>query len=76
MVDGAYLVLDSYGGNLYQLNATASFIWGILWKYSSIDAIVKRMVDEFDVDVKTATKDVSGFLKTSLKRKLLVASAP
>ena len=44
--------------SIYTLNEVAAFIWGNLGGNISVDNICTRLVEEFDVDRETATRDV------------------
>ncbi len=52
-----------YNG-LFSLTDVGAFIWDLLPNVDTVDKIVSRILDEYDVDEKTATDDVNEFLNT------------
>lgn len=54
-------VLENNG--LYALNEVASFIWDILPVVNTQEEIVKKLLDEYDIDEKTAREDCEVFLQ-------------
>lgn len=61
-VEGEAVVLDRQGGQIHQLNPTASFIWNLCDGRSTLAEIENQMAEAFDVDRKTAAKDLAGIL--------------
>ncbi|MDO4567886.1 MAG: PqqD family protein [Clostridia bacterium] len=47
---------------LITMNALGEFIWGLLPEADSVDDIVSRVVEEYEVDERTARADVCEFL--------------
>jgi len=45
------------------LNGTGSFLWECFLKDITVDEAVKMLLSEYDVDEKTAKKDVEAFAK-------------
>lgn len=71
--DGVLInAINPYTGKLYELNKTGSFIWKILIKPKTEKEITREMDKKFEVMEKKLKKDVSGFLKQSIKSKLLI----
>ena len=47
---------------MFMLTPTAGVLWNALASSTSLDALVARVVEEFDVDPEVATRDVEEFL--------------
>lgn len=54
------------------LNDTARFIWDRLEKENSAEELIKSVINEYDIDIKTAEKEVEIFIE-ELKSRGLVA---
>lgn len=50
--------------SIFTLNETGAFIWEQIDGEKSVEEIIRLVVDEFEIDRDTATKDVLGFLGT------------
>ncbi len=70
-VDGETLVLDDQNGYIHQFNDTASFVWLQCDGKSSTKEIVRRLVQEFDVDEFVAARDVSDIIEKLCDLKLI-----
>lgn len=53
---------------LITLNDTAAFLWDCAGKGLSRQEIVRKMLEEFEVDEATAIQDVNGFLDMLLRQ--------
>lgn len=71
IVDGETLVLDEPNGLIHQLNVTASFVWSQCDGKVSKTGIVQQLVDQFDVELSVADRDVSDVIKKFFELKLL-----
>jgi hypothetical protein len=70
-IDGETLILNRPEGRLHQLNPTASFIWDCCDGNSNIAEIVDRLAGVYEVDARTACKDVEEVLFNLRNSKLL-----
>ncbi len=61
LVPGADAVLDFNG--LFVMTATAGFIWELLPEVETEDEILKKMLDEYEIDEETAKNDIAEFLE-------------
>ena len=62
VLDTEALVVDPKAGTLYPLNSVAARIWQLCDGTHSVDAIIDRLVDEFDAGRATIAKDAEDFL--------------
>ena len=54
-------VLEDNG--LYALNELGAFIWDVLPDVESVDEIISKVLEEYDVEEDVARKDVNDFLE-------------
>ena len=55
---------DAYRPNeIMSLNDTGAFLWNILKDGAEREDLISRMVEEYDVDEQTASKDVEMYLE-------------
>ena len=54
-------VYDANG--LFILNEVGAFLWDVLPQAESEEALVDRLLEEYDVDRQTAQKDVAAFVE-------------
>ena len=54
------------------LNEVAAFIWKNLDESESSEILVEKIMDEFEVDRETATRDVIGFVSALYERGLVL----
>lgn len=59
----SWLILEPNKKHIRELNETAGFIWSLLKKPTTPDAIVKKMCQEYDVPRSEAEEDVARFLR-------------
>ena len=50
------------GGGMIALNETGAFIWDLLKNDTDIDAIAKALVDKYEIDLETATRDSKAYI--------------
>ncbi len=75
IADEGGLVVDPGAHDVKVLNPVGSAIYGLLDGTRDLDAIVRAVVAEFDVDEATARKDVEDFLADLRERGMLAAPA-
>lgn len=61
-VEGEWVVLDRAGGQVHQLNATASFVWSKLDGHTSPRDLAAAVAEAFDVEPEIAAQDVAVLL--------------
>lgn len=70
---GAELVLVPLTGNvsqmneLFTMNETGRFIWENIHEETTVEELVEKMVETFDVTPEIAEKDISSFLDRMTK---------
>ena len=75
-VAGSYIVVavgeavKNFNG-IINLNETGAFLWEILAKGATKEELVAKLLEEYDVDEKTATKDVGTFINKLSEAKLV-----
>src|SRR5262245_45024287 len=70
-IDGETLILNRQDERLHQLNPTASFIWDCCDCTSNLADIGQRLAGTYDVDLRTARKDVEEVLSSLRSSNLL-----
>lgn len=61
LVPGADAVLNLNG--LFVVTETGAFIWKLLPDVKTEEDILNKMLEEYDIDKKTAQKDIADFLE-------------
>ena len=56
------VVLDLASGTYFGLNGVALRIWQLIDRFGSLQAVRDALVNEFDVDAATATRDLSSLV--------------
>lgn len=62
----SYMVISADGNaanfeKMQTLNETGAVLWGVLEKGGDIDSLTAKLLDEYDVDEKTAREDAKDF---------------
>lgn len=70
-VKGKWYTLSKDKKNIHILNPVASFIWELLEKPISVNKIVDKLTDEYEVSKERAQKDVNKFIRLYLRRKFI-----
>ena len=75
-VAGSFIVvavgeaIKSFNG-IVNLNETGAFLWKILEKGATKDELIAKLLEEYDVDEKTASEDVDIFINKLSEAKLV-----
>ncbi|MEK7141601.1 MAG: PqqD family protein [Patescibacteria group bacterium] len=67
----AWILLEPNKKYIRELNETAGFIWSLLKKPTTPDAIVKKMCQEYDAPRSEVIEDITRFLKEYKKLGLI-----
>ncbi|MBQ7876472.1 MAG: PqqD family protein [Clostridia bacterium] len=74
-VMGSYMIVcidDSMSiSGMQTLNETGAFLWDALSESTTEDALLKKMLAEYDVDETTAKNDITAFVAALKKSNLL-----
>ncbi len=64
-------VVDSKTSMLHKFNETAQLVFECIKKCYDVEEIVKKIVEEYDVDEKIAKSDVEEIIKEMQEKKLI-----
>lgn len=70
-IDGETLIIDTESGYYFSLDGVGSLVWSMLAMGADEDAIVDRIIGEYDVDASTVREDLH-LLVNTLRREQLV----
>ena len=70
-IDGEVVIIAHDGRHIHMLNETATLIWNCSDKKTSVEQIINKMRDEYDVDEDTASQDVLKTIKELSDKKLI-----
>ena len=71
-VDGQVVILDLRDSCYHRTNATGALLWERLQEECTPGDLESILVDSFDLDVESASRDVSAFLETMRSCDLLL----
>jgi len=76
IIDGEVVVIPleaqpKEGEKLTSFNETASRIWELIDGKNSVEEIIKKIIDEYDVELKEARSQVKNFLDNLSQKKLI-----
>jgi len=71
IIDNEAAIVRPSDGTLIILNESGTFIFENLVKGLSPERIIKKIVDEFDVDIKRAERDLKSFLRLMKKESVI-----
>jgi hypothetical protein len=57
------VMMDINKGKYFAMNPVATHIWDLLEEPASIEELCAKLVQEYDIDEATCTKEVSHFIK-------------
>lgn len=60
-IEDEIFIYDRHRSYMHSFNSTGVFIWNMIEKEGGKDAVVKALVDEFDVDAASAENDFMVF---------------
>lgn len=72
VIDGEAVVISLDSSMLYSLNSVGTLIWGMSDSRTSIERIVDKICEEFEVERELAQKDCLEFIQDFADKGLLV----
>jgi methyltransferase-like protein len=72
IINGAALVVGASEGKLRTLNNVGTFIWELADGQHTLEEIIDRVCQEFDVDYSVAKQDAEAFVKELESKNMLV----
>lgn len=72
VLNGKVYIFTHKDLNLHSLNEVASFIWLAVEKPVSIQNLVTKIIEEFEVSRKVALKDLREFVEYCLDNKFII----
>jgi len=73
IINSEAVILTHKDAYLHTVNEIGSFIWECLNGTNTVEDVVAKVCEAFDVDEKTAVRDVTHFIEDLVKRRLLSA---
>lgn len=70
-VDDELLIVDQDKGKIHQLNVSAEFIWSQCDGNNSVEEIVAKTFEKFDIEEEQVRKDVNSTLENLIELKLI-----
>jgi len=65
------IVISGDGRQMHMLNETASLVWRCVDGVTSVDRIVERVCEEYEVDEGTASRDVEKAIEMMREKNLV-----
>jgi hypothetical protein len=75
-IDGNAVVLSVRAGSYFDFNAVGAEIWNLLSESRRVGELIELLSRSYDVDITTATRDVTSFLHSLVERRLLRVVEP
>ncbi len=66
-IGGELVILDPIAGEIRSLNQTASLIWENIQPKITVDEIIKKICQKYEISVEKAKKEAINFLDKYLK---------
>lgn len=70
-IDKIFFIVDAEKETLHELNEQGSFIWNMMVKKKSRDEMVKKISEEFEVNINRAREDFDDFIGKLEKKQLV-----
>ncbi len=75
VIEGEALIVLPVQGEAFILNGTGTRVWELLGQGAKIEAIVRAIVDEYDVTAPQALRDIQAICDQLVERKALVCAS-
>lgn len=70
-IDGEVVIIAEDGRHIHMLNETAMLIWKYSDKKTTVEKIISKMCDEYEVDEDTASSDVFKTIQLMAEKNLI-----
>lgn len=74
ILEGEAVIVDPSSSMLYSLNPVATLVWEVSSEGATVEEIVDRVMDEFEVERAVAERDCLEFAQDLVDRGLLVVT--
>jgi hypothetical protein len=74
-VEGETVLLDPTDWTYVYLNETASRIWEVIDEPRAVEAVVEKLLEDYEVDRTTCQEEVASFVREMVGRGVLIADA-
>ena len=71
-VDGEAVIMNTSNGTYWGLNGTSNDIWKVTEEPMNLENIVSKLMEIYDVDKETCTKETLGVLTSMSSRNILI----
>ena len=75
-IEGEVVLLDMDAGHYFSLDRIGARVWALIGEHDDLDAVVRAMLAEFDVDEATLRDDLDALLGRLRAAGLVVEGAP
>ena len=73
VINGEAVIVDPSTSMLYSLNPVATLVWEMSDERTTVEEIVDRIVEEFEVERSTAEEDCLEFVRDFVDKGILIA---
>ena len=72
LIPGEAVILDPVSGRYFGLDGVGVRVWELLSETTTLEALVRTIVDEYEADASTCERDLRALLEDLLARGLVV----
>ena len=70
------VIVETRAKRMHALNDVASYIWQLLEKPHTVKGIINKVIEQYDIDTKSASRDVLTFINQLKDRNLIKGKIP
>lgn len=70
-IESEIFIFDRKTSTIHSLNRVASYIWDLLTENNDANEITEKVYNQFEIDRKTAEKDISNFINELTEKRIL-----
>lgn len=71
-MNGEVVMMDAQRGMYYNLGSTGSRIWELIAQPMTLDALVEKLMDIYEVERAQCLKDILPFIDKMIERQLII----